>query len=312
MHETLRVLVLEDNNDDVELIIRELKRANGFEILYEVAHKETEIREALTQRTWDLIICDYFLTSFDAPRVLTMLEHLGIDIPFVLVSGLADEDLAASSLRIRGVHEFVNKNALSRLGPVIHRELRVYKGFEEMIRSFISFLELRDLETRGHSERVVTMTERLARAMGVNESEIIHLRRGALLHDIGKIAIPDKILLKNGPLLESERQIMQAHTILGYEALRRNEFLKRSLHVVIAHHEKWNGQGYPYKLMGKEIPLGARIFSVVDVYDALISVRPYKDSLEKVDALRIIEMERSMSFDPDIVDVFLKLVRNDP
>jgi putative nucleotidyltransferase with HDIG domain len=311
MEQTLRVLIIEDNENDVLLILRELKRANGFTIIHEAVSTEGEIRKALTSETWDIIICDYFLSGFDAPRVLVILENLGIDVPFILVSGRADNDVADASLRIRGVHEYVNKNKLSRLGPVIHRELRVYNGYDEMIRAWSSALELRDHETRGHSDRVVDMTIRLSRLMGVAESEIVHIRRGALLHDIGKIGIRDDILLKRGKLTDEEMETMKGHTVIGFEMLKNIEVLKRSLDIPLHHHERWNGTGYPSGLMGSEIPLPARIFAVVDVYDALTSDRPYHEAITHHVALEYIKGERNISFDPEVVDKFVEMVEKE-
>jgi putative nucleotidyltransferase with HDIG domain len=308
MEQTLRVLIIEDNDDDVLLIVRELKRANGFQIVHEVVRNEVEIRRALTEKTWDIIVCDYFLQAFDAPRVLTMLEHLGIDVPFILISGKASDDVADASLRIRGVHEFVSKNKLSRLGPVIHRELRLYNGYDEMIRAWARALELRDHETRGHSDRVVEMTVELARKMGIAESEIIHIRRGALLHDIGKLGISDSILLKKEKLTADEMTVMKGHAIIGFELLHKIEVLKPSLKLVLHHHERWNGSGYPLGLQGSDIPLAARIFAVVDVYDALTSDRPYHEAMSHDLALDYITSESNMSFDPQVVDQFVEMV----
>lgn len=308
MDPTLRVLIIEDDNDDVILILRELRRANGFQIVHEAVSTEPEIRRALTEKTWDIIICDYFLMSFDAPRVLVLLEQLGIDIPFILVSGLADADLAAASLRIQGVHEYVSKNRLSRLAPVIHRELRVYQGYDAMIKAWSSVLELRDLETKGHSDRVVELTVNLARRLGIAESEIVHIRRGALLHDIGKLGIPDSILKKEGPLTDEEWVTMRGHTVIGFELLRNVELLERCLDIPLHHHEKWNGAGYPDGLQGDAIPLAARIFAVVDVYDALTSDRPYHEAKSHDLAMKHIQEERNRSFDPRVVDVFVNMV----
>lgn len=308
MEQTLRVLIIDDNDNDVHLILRELRRVNGFQIVHEVARTEAEIRTALTQRTFDIIICDYFLSGYDAPRILILLETLGIDVPFILVSGKADQDVADAAMRIRGVHEFVSKDRLSRLGSVIHRELRVYRGYDAMIKAFTAILELRDLETSGHSERVTDLTVRLARRMGIAESEIVHIRRGAMLHDVGKIGIRDDILLKPGPLTEEERTTMQGHPIIGFELLKPIEILQRSLEIPLHHHEKWNGSGYPLKLTGAEIPLPARIFSVIDVYDALVSDRPYHDALTHQGALDHIRAQSGIAFDPAIVQAFLDMI----
>ena len=308
MEQTLRVLIIEDNEDDVFLILRELRRANGFQIVHEVVRNEVEIHKALTEKTWDIIVCDYFLQGFDAPRVLTMLENLGIDIPFILVSGKDIGDVADASLRIRGVHEFVSKNRISRLGSVIHRELRLYSGYDEMIRAWARMLELRDHETRGHSDRVVEMTVELARKMGVSESEIVHIRRGALLHDIGKLGISDAILLKKEKLTSDEMTVMKGHSIIGFELLQNIEVLKHSLKLPLHHHERWDGTGYPFGLRGTEIPLAARIFAVVDVYDALTSNRPYHEAVSHQVAMDYIQQEAGHAFDPDVVSKFVEMV----
>lgn len=307
MEQTLRTLIIDDNEDDVELILRELRRADGFKIVHEVARNQAEIRLALTHRTWDVIICDYFLPGFDAPRVLVMMEHLGIDVPFVLVSGKADPDLADAALRIGGVHEYVSKNNLSKLGPVLKRELRVYRAFDAMVKAWAAVLEIRDLETRGHSERVVDLTMQLARRLGIAESEIVHLRRGALLHDVGKLGIRDEILLKRGVLTEQERITMRGHPLIGFELLREIEVLRPSLQIPLHHHEAWNGSGYPLGLEGAEIPLPARIFTVVDVFDALTHDRPYHEAMTRQAALQYIQEQAGILFDPEVVEKFLEM-----
>lgn len=308
MEQTLRVLILEDNEDDVLLILHEIRNLNGFEIAHEAVSTEPEIRKALTEKSWDLIICDYFLTGFDAPRVLVLIDRLGIDVPFVMTSGLADEDMATAALRISGVHEYVSKRNLGRLRQVVKRELLVYKSLEETIKAWSSVLELRDLETRGHSDRVVELTVQLARRMEIAESEIIHIRRGALLHDIGKLGVPDSILLKKGPLTDEEWVVMKSHTLFGFELLRKIEILERALDIPLHHHEKWNGTGYPEGKQGSEIPLPARIFAVIDVYDALTSDRPYHEAVAHDVALEHIQSEANKSFDPQVVEEFVKMV----
>jgi HD-GYP domain-containing protein (c-di-GMP phosphodiesterase class II) len=190
----------------------------------------------------------------------------------------------------------------------MHRELRVYKGYDEMIKAWASALELRDLETKGHSDRVVELTVQMARRMEIAESEITHVRRGALLHDIGKLGIPDSILLKRGPLTDDEWVTMKAHPLIGFGLLKKIEILKRCLEIPLHHHEKWNGTGYPAGLMGDAIPLSARIFAVVDVYDALTSDRPYHEPVTHEVALKYIQSEAGISFDPQVVERFVELM----
>jgi len=169
-------------------------------------------------------------------------------------------------------------------------------------------LDLRDRETEGHTQRVTVLTEKLARKLKLSDSELIHIRRGALLHDIGKMAIPDGILLKPGDLTPEERMIVQKHPVYAYEMLKPIKFLEPALDIPYCHHEKWDGSGYPHGLRGEVIPLAARIFTVVDVWDALISDRPYRKGLEPNDIRRYISSQAGVSFDPKIVEAFLSLV----
>jgi len=169
-------------------------------------------------------------------------------------------------------------------------------------------LDLRDRETEGHTQRVTVLAEKLARKLKLSDSELIHIRRGALLHDIGKMAIPDGILLKPGDLTPEERMIVQKHPVYAYEMLKPIKFLEPALDIPYCHHEKWDGSGYPHGLRGEVIPLAARIFTVVDVWDALISDRPYRKGLEPNDIRRYISSQAGVSFDPKIVEAFLSLV----
>ncbi|EFO80569.1 putative PAS/PAC sensor protein [Oscillochloris trichoides DG-6] len=169
-------------------------------------------------------------------------------------------------------------------------------------------LDMRDQETQGHSERVTELTVRLARAMGVDEEEIEHIRRGALLHDIGKMGIPDAVLLKAGPLTNEEWSLMRMHPIYSYELLKQIGFLRPALPIPISHHERWDGQGYPAGLKGEQIPLPARIFAVIDVWDALTNDRPYRKAWPPERARDYIVQQAGIHFDPEVVKIFLEHV----
>lgn len=170
-------------------------------------------------------------------------------------------------------------------------------------------LDLRDEETEGHTKRVTEGCIRLARALGIEGEELVHLRRGALLHDIGKMGVPDSILRKPGPLTEEEWQIMRRHPVYAYELLAPIPFLAPALDIPYCHHERWDGTGYPRGLKGKEIPIAARIFAVADVWDALLSDRPYRPGLPREKVLDYIESQAGAHFDPEVVRVFLQLQR---
>ncbi len=180
-------------------------------------------------------------------------------------------------------------------------------AYDATIEGWSRALELRDQETEGHTLRVAKMTVSLAQAMGVRSEEIIHIRHGALLHDIGKMGVPDRILLKPGKLDDDEWEIMKQHTTYAYEMLQPIEFLRSALDIPHCHHEKWDGKGYPRGLKGEQIPLSARIFAVVDVWDALNSDRPYRKAWTKKKALDYITANAGAHFDPQVVEAFLDL-----
>jgi len=169
-------------------------------------------------------------------------------------------------------------------------------------------MDLRDEATEGHTRRVTEMVLQLARLIGVNEAQIVHIRRGALLHDIGKMGIPDAILFKPGKLSDEEWEIVTQHPVNAHKMLAPIDYLSQSLDIPYCHHEKWNGSGYPRGLKGEQIPLAARIFAVVDVWDALCSDRPYRPAWTEEAALEYIRNNSGSHFDPKAVEVFLKLL----
>jgi putative nucleotidyltransferase with HDIG domain len=184
-------------------------------------------------------------------------------------------------------------------------------AYDGTIEGWSRALDLRDNETEGHTKRVTDLTLQLARHMSVSAADFTHLRRGALLHDIGKMAIPDKILLKPGPLSDEEWVIMRRHPAYAYELLATIPYLRPALDIPYYHHEKWDGTGYPRGLKGEQIPLVARIFAVVDVWDALRSDRPYRKAWSSVRAVEYIREQSGKHFDPRVVDAFLKMVPKD-
>ena len=180
-------------------------------------------------------------------------------------------------------------------------------AYDETIKGWALALELRDKETEGHTQRVTTLTQTLAKTMGICGEELEHIKRGSLLHDIGKMAIPDGILLKPGELTLTERKYMELHPLLAKDMLDPIEFLHPALDIPYCHHEKWDGSGYPRNLRGEEIPFAARIFAVVDVWDALTSDRPYREPLSSDKVRKIIREGSGKHFDPQVVEAFLSL-----
>ncbi len=186
--------------------------------------------------------------------------------------------------------------------------LQISIAYDATIEGWAKALEQRDRETLGHSNRVTELTLHLAAEMGIPSDQMIHIWRGVRLHDIGKMAIPDSVLLKPGPLSDLEWEIMRRHPLYAYELLSPIEYLRPALDIPYCHHENWDGSGYPRGLKGEEIPLAARIFTVVDVWDALTSDRPYRPAWTPEKALEYICEQRGKKFDPKIVDLFLRII----
>ena len=182
------------------------------------------------------------------------------------------------------------------------------QAYDATIEGWSRAMDLRDKETEGHTQRVTDMTMRLSLAMNVDEADLVQIRRGALLHDIGKLGVPDHILLKADALTDEEWEIMRQHPGYAFRMLASVDYLRHALEIPYSHHEKWDGSGYPRGLKGLEIPLAARIFAVADVWDAITSDRPYRKGWSKADALKYIQEQSGSYFDPQVVNVFLKII----
>lgn len=217
------------------------------------------------------------------PDWLEFLESLGLQAAVALENAFLFEELQRSN------------NELAQ-------------AYESTIEGWARALDFRDKETEGHSRRVTDLTIAIANALGISEDNLAHVRRGALLHDIGKMGIPDRILLKPGALTEEEWQVMKNHPNAAYELLSPIDYLREALEIPYCHHEKWDGSGYPRGLKGESIPLPARVFAIVDVWDALCSDRPYRPAWSAEQALQHIRKEAGKHFDPRVVDAFLNLI----
>ncbi len=246
----------------------------------------------------------------------------GISLP------LLSKEKVIGVLHIRLIKEHYFSETETRLltaiaemvGGALHRATlyeQTLRQADELIRAYDNTLsgwaralEMRDELTEGHTRRVTELTLELACAMNIPESEIIQIRRGAILHDIGKMGIPASILNKPGPLADHEQRIMQMHPQYAHEMLSSIPFLQNALDIPYCHHEWWDGNGYPRGLSGEEIPLSARIFSVVDVWDALTSDRPYRSAWAPERTLKYIRDGSGKQFDPRVVEAFLNLIEN--
>lgn len=284
----------------------------------------------------DVILLDLMMPGMDGFEVCAHLraqERLA-EVPILMITAYDEREMKLKGLNV-GADDFLSKpidrlELRARLRTIIrldrYRKLnserakleqalndlgkshgRLTQAYDETILGWSRAMDLRDKETEGHCQRVTEMTMRLAREMGISEDDIVHMRRGALLHDMGKLGIPDKILLKPDMLSPEEWKIMQKHPVYAYEMLKDIEYLRPSLDIPYCHHEKWNGKGYPRGLEKEQIPLAARVFMAADIWDAIISDRPYRPARSTDYALNYIRSEAGQHIDPQVVEVFLKL-----
>jgi putative nucleotidyltransferase with HDIG domain len=305
--QTLRVLLVEDNPDEALLIQRELQ--GTYETLMERVETEQQVLDALHNKPWDIVLCDYTIPRLDPARVAKILEELDMDLPFVIVSGTITPSEADKIFFDRAVNGFVSKDNLSKLALSIQRMMKPALAYDETLKAWATALALRDKETAGHSNRVSDLSMRLAHAIGISETQMLHIRRGTLLHDIGKMGVQDTVLLKAGELTDAEWEQMRQHPTIAYELLKPIAFLEKSLDIPYCHHERWDGTGYPRGLKGEEIPLAARIFTICDVYDAMTSDRPYRRAMPIAEVLAYIQLHSGSIFDPNVVKVFLEMMR---
>ncbi|MFQ5718482.1 MAG: HD domain-containing phosphohydrolase [Acidobacteriota bacterium] len=251
--------------------------------------------------------CDYLTKPFNLADVMFTIDRI------VEKRRLIDENREYQrDLETKVAERTEELTRKSREIQTLYDELKtafteIQTTYESTLEALIAALDTRDTETQGHSMRVAEYTALIARHMGITEPELTDIRRGALLHDVGKIGIPDAILRKPGPLDKKEWKIMHTHPQLGYEMLRGITFLEGAVPIVLSHQERFDGTGYPRQLSGEDIPLGARIFAVVDTYDAITSTRPYREGRSHDVARDEIVKFSGIQFDPKVVDTFLKV-----
>jgi response regulator RpfG family c-di-GMP phosphodiesterase len=330
-HRGLRVLLIGGAARD-ELLLRRKLVAGGYLPQFEVADSATGLRSRLVGANWDLLIADVVGGGFDAAAALKALQSGQFDVPLLVVSSARGEDHAVSAMRA-GASDYLSKRHLATLAPVVDRILHegeqrragreaeravrdreqqalleLATAYEATVEGWSNALDLRDRETDGHSRRVTELTVRLAQKLGVSDAEIVHIRRGALLHDIGKMGVPDAILHKPAALTRNEWEIMRRHPGFARQLLAPIEYLWPALDIPYAHHEKWDGTGYPRGLKGEQIPLAARIFAAVDIWDAIRSDRPYRAAWTAERSRAHLVSLSGTHLDPDVVTAFLALL----
>ena len=331
-----RILVVDDEAHVRSMMGSTLER-HGYDV--QLASSGHEALEILEQNAFDLVLTDILMQDVNGIAVLDHLHAQQPQLPVVMVSAVHDIGVAIDAMR-RGAYDYLLKPfAPEHLVNMVQRALDYRRALQdthnyqqnlehvvsartEMLRQAMENLEhsydvtleapgdaldLKDSETEGHSKRVTAYTIALARAMGIAPAEIKVIARGAFLHDIGKMAIPDEILRKPGKLTPEEQEIMREHCTRGYHILRKIPFLAGAAEIVFSHQEHYDGSGYPNGLRGSEIPIGARIFAVADTLDAITSERPYRKARSFDAAREEILRCSGTQFDPGIVEAVLKI-----
>jgi len=333
---TARILVVDDENQVRAMIGSTLER-HGYEV--HLASNGREALEAISLNTFDLVLTDIVMQDVNGIALLERLHTQLPNLPVVMVTAIHDISVAIDSMR-RGAYDYLLKPfEREHLMNTVHRALdhkqileeshNYQQSLEQMVRARTEMLrhamedlehsydvtlealgdalDLKDSETEGHSKRVTAYTIALARAMGIPPGDIKVIARGAFLHDVGKMAIPDEILRKPGTLTMDEQGVMREHCSRGYHMLRKIPFLAGAAEIVFCHQEHFDGSGYPSGIRGHEIPVGARIFAVADTLDAITSDRPYRRARSFDAAREEILRCSGTQFDPSVVEVFLKI-----
>lgn len=322
------VLIVDDEYIGRETL-QSVLEGEGYQL--EMAENGFQAIEKAKQLLPDVILLDVMMpgmTGFEVCQRIRSDPQIA-EIPIIILTALDDRESLLNALKA-GADDFISKpfdryelrarllgiTRLNRYQKLLQERAKLREAntqllnaYEATIDGLSHALDLRDRETEGHSRRVTEVTVNLAQALNVSEEEILHIRRGALLHDIGKIGIPDSILHKPDTLTEEEWVIMRKHPQFAYDMLSPIEYLRSALAIPYNHHEKWDGTGYPRGLNHEEIPMSARLFAIADVWDALTSDRPYRAAWTEEQALAYIREQSGKHFDPQVVELFFSVIK---
>lgn len=329
MNKTPTVLIVDDSQASRETIAA-LLAADDYEFMF-----AKDGHEALTQISFgrpDIVLLDQMMPGMSGVDVCEAVRsNPDCDtIPIVFVTALEDRSsrLAAFAagaddvitkpvdrlelrMRVRNITRLNRYRQLLESREDVHRMfVELQTAYDATIEGWARALEYRDSETKGHSDRVTGWATQLATKLGIHPSQLDAIRRGALLHDIGKMGVPDAILLKPGPLSADERAVIERHPELARDLLEPIAYLSDSIDIPYCHHERWDGAGYPRGLSGEDIPYNARLFAVVDVFDALTTDRPYRRAWDLQTTVDYLRVHAGRQFDPDIVEAFCELVES--
>ena len=330
-------ILVVDDEEAIREVVSTMLESRGYNCTAVCNGRQAQ--ECVRKQTPDLVLSDMIMPEMDGIKLLDWLRNHDPEIPVIMVTAIHDISTALEAIR-RGAYDYIlkpfekdqlflgvgralqhrrlvleNKNYQLNLQQQVDERTQqltvaltqLEQSYDDTLEALGSALDLKDAETEGHCQRVTAFTISIAKAVPVPLPYLPVLARAAFLHDIGKMAIPDSILRKPGPLNDDEKKIMRTHCEIGYNMLTKIPFLRDAAEIVLAHQEFFDGTGYPRLLRGDQIPLGARIFSIADAMDAMISDRPYRKALPMSHARDEIRRCAGTQFDPKIVEVFLSI-----
>jgi putative two-component system response regulator len=322
------IILIVDDDPAGRQTLESILDEQGYQL--EMAENGLQAIEMAHKFLPDVILLDVMMPDMDGFEVCQRIrsEPTLAEIPIIMLTALDDRKSLLDGLEA-GADDYITKpydrfelrarligiTRLNRYRKLLddrtnieQAHLQLLDAYDATIEGWSRAMDLRDKETEGHTKRVTILSDKLARLAGIGEEELLFIRRGALLHDIGKLGVPDAILLKPEPLSDEEWDVMRKHPQYAYDMIHPIEYLRPALDIPYCHHEKWDGSGYPRGLKGEEIPLPARIFAIIDVWDALTSDRPYRPAWGKQKAMEYINEESGKQFDPHIVELFKQLM----
>jgi putative two-component system response regulator len=321
----LNALVVDDSTDDAVLLVRELRRG-GYDVEPHIAATRREVRMALA-RSWDVVVVDHELPGFSGLEAIGLVRSADAEVPVLVVSGVVGDEVAVDAVRA-GAQDFIGKDNLARFLPAVERELRqaavrrrarraddslqsvvdqLERTVDGAIRTLAYVAETRDPYTAGHQRRVAELADALAAELHLSDQRRRLLGAAAALHDLGKMAVPAEILTRPGPLTPAESELIRVHPRRGYDILAGIEFPWPVADVVLQHHERLDGSGYPAGLGGGDIRPEARVLAVADVVEAMSSHRPYRAAPGLDQALDEVERNRGLLYDVDVADACVGL-----